>query len=152
MKLAIVIEGHQNSGKTSTIKELINSYGNKSISQMKRGWQKLFLNSIFKYLKLDIYCVPASPSETNIELIKRFPNWVPEVLIVAVQPNGQHYSSSMSFLTNNNYQILKYSLTNNNGNLDWDRFDSSTKQNKLSNRADEIIFDIRSFINNNNLI
>ncbi len=152
MKLAIVIEGHQNSGKTSTIRELINTYGNKSISQMKRGWQRLFLNQTFEYLKLDIYCVPASPSETGIELIKRFPKWKPEVLIVAVQPNGQHYSSSNTFLNNNNYTVLRYSLTNNSGNLDWDRFNQTNKSIKLRNRADEIILDIRNFIKTNNLI
>lgn len=152
MKLAIVIEGNQNSGKTSTIKELVNIYGNKSVSQMKRGWQRLFLNKIFEYLKLDVYCVPASPSETGIELKKRFPNWMPEVLIVAVQPNGQYYSSSYNFLNTNSYHILSYKISNVKGTKDWDRFDNITKSTKLGNRANEIIMDIRKFINTNGLI
>ena len=153
MRLAIVIEGSQNSGKTSTIKNLVNCYGNKNISQMKRGWQRIFLNNSFQYLKLNFYCVPASPSETGIELKKRFNNiWIPEVIIVALQPNGKHYSSSNVFLTNNNYSILRYRINNSNGNSDWDRFNNNTKVRKLNNRANQIIGDIRQFINNNNLI
>lgn len=112
MKLAIVIEGVPNSGKTSTIRELINSYGNRTLRVMRRGWNRIFLNRNFTYLKLDFYCVPASPSETNIELNQRFADWRPDVLIVALQINGQHYLSSQNFLNNNNYNILRYSIVN----------------------------------------
>lgn len=152
MRLAIVIEGNQNSGKTSTIRELVNIYGNKSVSQMRRGWQRLYINRIFQYLKLNIYCVPASPSETGKPLIKRFPVWIPEVLIVAVQPNGQHYSSSYSFLNTNGYQILSYRINNSKGSGDWDRFDKTTQSIKLQNRADQIITDIRQFINTQGIV
>lgn len=153
MKLAIVIEGDQNSGKTSTIKHLINTYGNKSISQLKRGWQQVYLNSSFQYLKLDFYCVPASPSETGFELHKRFNNnWIPEIIVVALQPSGKHYSNSNNFLSSNNYSILTYRINNSEGNSDWDRFDENSMNNKLTNRSNQIVKDIRQFINSNSLI
>lgn len=152
MKLAIVIEGVPNSGKTSTIKTLINSYGNKTLSRMKRGWNRIFLNRNFEYLKLDFYCVPASPSETNIKLSQRFPNWQPEVLIVALQVNGQHYSSSQAFLNNHNYNVLRYSMINQSGSQIWERFNQTNRIQKLDNRVDEIVKDIRQFITSNQII
>jgi GTPase SAR1 family protein len=152
MKLAIVIEGDPNSGKTSTIRSLINSYGGKRIRMMRIGWQRLYLNPIFKYLKLDIYCIPSSPSETGIKLIDRFKDWMPEVLIIALQPNGKNYLNSQSFLKNNSYFVLTYSILNQNGILDWERFDNNNKSIKLGGRSNEIINDIRLFINNHKLV
>lgn len=152
MKLAIVVEGLPNSGKTSTIRELVNSYGNKTLSVMRKGWNRIYLNRNFEYLKLDFYCVPASPSETNIELSQRFPDWHPDVLIVALQINGQHYISSQTFLNVNNYNILTYSITNQEGNRTWERFDDTNKVDKLRERADEIVEDIKKFISAHGII
>lgn len=152
MKLAILIQGEQNSGKTSTIRELINLQSDKSVSNMRRGWQRIFLNKQFKYLKLDVYCVPASPSETNIKLGDRFPKWMPEVLIVAEQPSGKHYSDTINFLNNNNYNVLNFAISNTNGNSDWERFTNSDRTIKLGNRTNHIVSEIRQFIAINNLI
>lgn len=152
MKIVILIEGEQNSGKTSTIKEIINNHSKNTISVMRRGWQRIWLNSQFPYLNMDVYCVPASPSETNIKLTDRFAQWMPDVLILAEQRNGQHYSNTYSFLTRNNYIILRYQLTNSYGKGDWERFDNSNKSIKLNNRANAIINDLRLTIRNNNLI
>lgn len=87
MKLAILIVGKQNSGKTSTIKHLINKHCDRSLSVMRAGWQYPFLNSTFKSLRINVFCIPASPTETGIELKDRFKDWdyIPQVVIVAEQ-------------------------------------------------------------------
>ena len=119
---------------------------------MRRGWQRIFLNSQFRYLNLEAYCVPASPSETNIKLSDRFDKWMPDVLILAEQLNGQHYPNTYSFLTLNNYAILRYTIFNLDGNADWERFNKSNKSIKLTNRVNSIITDLRFLITSNNLI
>ncbi len=152
MKIAILIEGEQNSGKTSTIKELVNRHSDKNNFVMRRGWQRLFLNPEFRYLNLETYCVPASPSETNIKLSDRFEKWMPDVLILAEQLNGQHSTNTNSFLTQNNYTILRYAISNIDGNSDWERFNISDKSLKLTNRVNSIMSDLRNVITSNNLI
>jgi GTPase SAR1 family protein len=152
MKLAILIQGEQNSGKTSTIRELINRQSGKTVSNMRKGWQRIFLNQQFGYLKLDVYCVPASPSETNIKLGDRFQNWNPEVLIVAEQPSGRHYADTLNFLNSNNYNVLTFTIANTSGSLDWERFTNSNRAIKLGNRVNQIVTGIRQFITSNNLI
>lgn len=152
MKLAILIIGEQNSGKTSTIKHLVNTWGDKSLIVMKAGWQSVFLNSTFKYLKLIFFCVPASPTETNKPLSIRFSEFIPEVLIVAEQLNGSNYQNTNSFLISNNYTVLRYDIDNIIGTLDWQRFDRSNELLKLNNRTNEIINDIKKFITTNQIV
>lgn len=152
MKLAIVIIGMQNSGKTSTIKELINTHSDKTVSKMRKGWQRIYLNNQFKYLKLDIFCVPSSPTESNIKLSERFENWQPEVLIVAEQLNGRHYNDTLNFLNLNGYIILTYRIANIDGPLDWERYTDIDKDTKLNNRVNQIVAEINQFLTNNNLI
>src|SRR5262245_17929263 len=141
MKLAVLIVGEQNSGKTSTIKYLINTYDHKSLSIMKAGWQSIFLNSIFKSLKLNFFCVPASPTETGIDLSERFKDWgwIPEVIIVAEQLNGSKYSNTIDFLKVNNYHVIRFDIDNKGGVQDWQRFDKTNEVLKLKNRANQII-------------
>lgn len=154
MRLAIIIEGTQNSGKTSTIKELIKLFGFKNLKQMKAGWQQIFLSSIFKSLRIFFYCIPASPSETDIPLSERFEEWqhLPEMLILAEQTGGQHHVSTMAFLTANHYNIKIFPISNSNGINHWERFDNSTKNSKLSGRADDITSFINSFIKTNSIV
>ena len=88
MKLAILILGVQNSGKTSTIKHLINTHSTKTLSIMRAGWNIIYFNSSFMSLRLNFFCVPASPTETNKKLSFRFTTPLPTVLIVAEQSGG----------------------------------------------------------------
>lgn len=154
MKLAILIEGPQNSGKTSSIRKFINIFCDKSNRQMRIGWQRVSLNQSFPNLKMDTYCIPSSPSETNVTLSARFKNWnhIPDILILAVQPNGQHHNNSYNYLRTNNYHILSFTISNVKGVGDWERFDQNTKQNKLTKRANDINKEIRHFIKNFNII
>lgn len=148
MRLAILIVGLQNSGKTSTIRHLISLYNGRSLKIMKAGWKDIFLNSIFKSLRLDFYCIPASPSETKVELSTRFAKWawLPETLIVAEQAGGIHYASTINFLNSNGYHILRYDILNSNGPADWERFNKGNMAGKLDNRANQIVSDIKQFL------
>jgi hypothetical protein len=154
MRLAIVIEGNQGSGKTSTIKELIKLFGFKNLKQMKAGWQQIFLNRIFKSLRIIFYCIPASPSETDLPLSKRFENWenLPEMIILAEQTGGKHSANTMTFLTANHYQIKIFTILNSSGTNHWEKFNNSTKDVKLSKRSDDIIEFIKNFIKTNSII
>ena len=148
MRLAILIVGEQNSGKTSTIKHLINTYGFKTLSVMRAGWNQIFLNSVFKSLRLHFYCIPASPTETGIDLSERFSSWhnLPEVLVVAEQLHGSKLSSTLSFLAANGYHVERFDINNVKGVSNWERYDLTTEKMKLDNRANDIIQQIKSFI------
>jgi len=154
MNLAVVIVGAQNSGKTSTIRYLINKYSDSNLANFKAAFKFLFLNSSFKSIKITAFCIPSSPSESNRPLATRFQNWnpFPQILILPEQPGGQHYLNTINFLQNNNYKILYFHLSNQIGINHWDRFDSSSQIHILDLRADEIIAEIRTFINVQNLI
>jgi hypothetical protein len=155
MKLAIIIEGVQNSGKTSTILHFVNQYQNRTLKQLRAGWQNLFINaSIFSTLRIIPYIISSSPSESGVKLGQRFQNWkgLPDILILAEQSNGKYKLDTETFLRNNGYSIIKHQINNIIGNSDWERFDKSNKALKLTNRSNEIMFDVTSFIKSNNII
>lgn len=152
MRLAVLIIGSQNSGKTSTIKFLINTYASKSLKVMRAGWKSIFLSKILKALRINFYCVPASPTETKIKLSVRFLTMIPEFLIVAEQVGGNNYSDTMSFLNSNGYTVLRYDISNADGASDWERYDKNSEELKLQNRANQIISDIKNFIKANGII
>lgn len=155
MKLAIIIEGGQNSGKTSTIKYFVNQYQNRQLKQLRSGWQNLFINpSLFSTLRINPYIIPSSPSESNKLLSQRFLNWkgLPDIVILAEQQNGRHQVNTESFLRSNGYHIIKHLINNVSGNSDWERFDKSNEKIKLTNRSNQIMFDITNFIKTNNII
>lgn len=152
MRLAILIVGAQNSGKTTTIKHLIRSYNGRTLKVMKAGWKDIFLNPLFKSLKLNFYCIPASPTETDFKLSLRCANWFPEVMVIAEQTSGANYADTINFLITNGYTILRYDIINSNGTLDWERFNSSDMNLKLDNRANQIVVEIKNFLKSNGII
>ncbi|CAM2881112.1 hypothetical protein DRF59_08225 [Chryseobacterium flavum] len=154
MKLAIVIEGAQSSGKTSTILHFINQYQNRKLNVMRSGWQNIFINPHFQNLKINPYVISSSPSESDKQLIQRFNKWsiLPDLIIMAEQNGGKHYSNTMTFLNANGYSINTFVINNINGSLNWERFDSSNKAAKLTTRANEIMDSIIFFIKTNNII
>jgi GTPase SAR1 family protein len=152
MRLAILIVGLQNSGKTSTIKHLISAYNGRTLKIMKAGWKDIFLNPLLKSLRLNFYCIPASPTETKIKLSERCATWFPEVLVIAEQAGGANYADTISFLTTNHYHVLRYDILNTNGASDWERFNVSNMSSKLGNRADEIVNDIKQFLKTSGII
>ncbi len=152
MKLAILIIGVQNGGKITTIKHLISVYNGKSLKIMKAGWNDIFLNPIFKSLRLNFYCVPASPTETNKKLSDRFVTTFPQVLIVAEQLGGVHYPDTINFLAVNGYHVLTYNIAMTGGASDWERFTPSNRVAKLDNRVNQIVGDIKQFLKTSGII
>ena len=155
MKLAIIIEGYQNSGKTSTIKHFVNQYQNRQLKQLRSGWQNLYINpTFFSTLRINPYIIPSSPSESNKLLSQRFLNWngLPDIIILAEQHNGKHQLNTENYLNSNGYHIIKHLINNVSGNSDWERFDNSNKIVKLTNRSNQIMLDITNFIKANNII
>ena len=98
MILAIVIEGYQNSGKTSTILQFSNQFQNKTLKVMRSCWQNIFVNPNFPNLRINQFIISSSPSESNNPLNHRFANWqsLPDLLILAEQTGGGQYSNTMS--------------------------------------------------------
>lgn len=152
MKLAIVIEGSQNSGKTTTIKHFIGKQTDRKLRFMKKGFQAIFLDKNFKALKLHLYCLPASPSETGKTIGELLPTRRPSAIIVAEQPGGKQYTNAFKFLEENDYTNLKYSISEDKNNYPWSKFDNADKGEKLQTRTQQILFDIKDFIRTNNII
>jgi hypothetical protein len=154
MRLAILIVGEQNSGKTSTIKHLIELYNGRILKNARASWKSIFLNSLLGSLKLIFYCIPASPTETKIKLSARFATWtfLPEVLVIAEQSGGTNYPDTINFLALNGYNVLRYDILKTSGPADWERFNSGNVKTKLDNRANEIVDDIKNFIKSNGII
>lgn len=154
MKLAIIIEGVQNSGKTSTILHFVNQFQLRTLTVMRSGWQTLFVNTLFQTLKINPYIISSSPSESNNPLTSRFATCsdLPDIIIMAEQTGGRHHSNTTTFLTTNGYIIINYPISNVLGSLDWERFDSSTKSAKLTKRADDIMDSIKLFIKTHSII
>jgi hypothetical protein len=147
MRIAVVIVGQQNSGKTATLKEIGRKHANKNPQRTMAGWRilSLFPDS-FHALALHAYFVPASPTETNFKLEDRFKDWKPEVLFVAEQINGENFISTFDFLKKEDYKILRFDLTNQIGFGIWDRFDHDSAKSKLDARVDLIMNDVKNQI------
>ncbi|MCT4588805.1 MAG: hypothetical protein N4A71_13330 [Carboxylicivirga sp.] len=141
MKIAIVILGEQNSGKTETLRKFVKTYSDRRQKQMRAGWREL---SIYKEhlweLKLHAYFVPASPSETDYKLKDRIKDmgYTPEILFLAEQTDGHNRESTFEFLNKKEYEIIQFELSNEKGDGTWDRFNKSTESKKLNSRTQEI--------------
>ena len=146
MKLAIVIEGSQNSGKTTTIKHFIGKQTDRKLRFMKKGFQAIFLDKNFKALKLHLYCLPASPSETGKTIGELLPNRRPSAIMIAEQPGGKQYANTFKFLEETDYTILKYSISEDKNNNPWSKFDNTDKFEKLDKRVNQIIDDIKDLL------
>tara|TARA_R110002072_G_scaffold287464_6_gene453184 strand:+ start:804 stop:1280 length:477 start_codon:yes stop_codon:yes gene_type:complete len=149
-RLAILLIGKQNSGKTTTIHHFDKMYDERELDkvQCKRGWRHL---QIFKEklgaLFVSMYFVPASPTETNFPLRSRFEFLLPEIIIVAEQKNGSEFHNTMDFLNENDYKIKIFEIKEGTTET-WSRWkeDNSNKQDILTKRGVDICNTVREFI------
>jgi len=147
-KLAVIIIGKQNSGKTTTIKYFDKIFDeNEKLKKYYRvGWRRL---TMFKG-KLDalfllIYFVPASPTETQKPLRDRLKNFKPELLLIAEQLNGYEYQNTIHFLEKNNYEIVEFVLKN-QSNQTWNNWNKQNMNEILNKRAIDIGDKFKDFI------
>jgi AAA+ ATPase superfamily predicted ATPase len=150
MRLAVIILGEPNSGKTSTLKHFINKHSQNNLSVLRRGRQQIQLNSqYFSYLKLHAYFLSASPSERNEPLKSILKGRIPEILFLPEQLSDSQFNNSISFLNQNQFTVLTFQINNQVGPSDWEKFNATTEKQKLDSRAYEILAEIRKFRLNN---
>jgi hypothetical protein len=147
-KLAVLIIGNQNSGKTTTIKYFDKTYDeNETLKKYCRvGWRhlQLFKGKLYAVFSL-IYFIPASPTETQKPLKKRLGKMLPELLLIAEQKNGKEYNNTIEFLKDNNYKIVEFYTKNNSSEI-WKEWNNRNFENLITRRAVEIGNIFREFI------
>ncbi len=147
-KIAILIVGNQNSGKTTTIKYFDKTYDeNEKLKRYcKKGWRylELFKGKLHAVLSL-VYFIPASPSETQKPLKTYLKKMRPELLLVAEQKYGKEYNNTVTFLNENNYKIVEFH-TKDETNQIWKKWNNKNFENLMEKRAVEIGNAFREFI------
>jgi GTPase SAR1 family protein len=150
-RLAIILLGAQNTGKTSTLKEYSYYYFHKKVSTFKKGW-RIGVSPFkpkFHTIKIFAYFLPGSPTETKIPLADTIEplDWYPDVLLMAEQLNGAEYQNTISYLRTHRYHIQEFRLSDKNGIDIWDRWSSKTEETtKLLYRREAVANYIRNYI------
>lgn len=148
-KIAILIIGKQNSGKTTTIIFFDKVYNRdeKLKKYCRIGWRhlQLFKGKLHALFSL-IYFIPSSPTETQRSLKKRLGKMRPEFILMAEQINGSEYQNTIDFLTNNDYEIIEFYINRNNSKEIWCEWDNKNMNEILEKRAIEIGNEFRNFI------
>lgn len=151
-KLAILIIGEQNSGKTTTLRSY-SDYYHKPVSTLKKGfrWDIAPFRPKFEAVKMWAYLLPSSPTESNIPLADTVDpiEWYPDLILMPEQLNGNEYSNSIHYLMANEYEVKEYNISNYIGDGIWDRWKDGDKfrmEAKLLQRREEIADYIRSYL------
>lgn len=130
-KLAILLIGKQNSGKTTTLKFFCNAYYRKKTTTFKSGWRYSMYPFHPKYdgVRINGYFLVSSPTEKHKQIKKTIDklDWMPEFLFMAEQLNGSNYQNTIDFLRSNNYHIKEFILSNNDADSIWNFYDKKTK-------------------------
>ncbi len=150
-RLAIIVIGNSNSGKTSTLKEYVEYYKNDGIITFRKGWRHGLspYKPKFYTVKISAYVLPKSPSEDiplheSIEPLE----WYPDVLLLPEQPNGKEFVNTINYLRLHRYHIKQFILSDIVGIGTWDRWTKPGEETtRLLYRREEIADYIRNFIN-----
>jgi hypothetical protein len=150
-RLAIIIVGEQNSGKTTTLKSYCDYYY-EFVNTFKPGWRRTVVpfRPKFETIKIIPFVLPWSPTEKKIPLAKTINiKWLPDVLLMAEQFNGAEYSNTVHFLMKHEYYIKEFNLSNVEGDGVWDRWKKGNKlqeDGKIIQRREEVAECIRQFL------
>jgi len=151
-KLAILLVGAQNTGKTSTLREYCEYYENIPLgSRFRKGWRWRIAPFRPKYeaVKIVTYFVQSSPTESNKPLSESIDplEWFPDLLFVSEQLGGLQYENTITYLRANDYHIHEFVLSNADGIGVWDRWTTvADRDTKLLYRREEIADYVRGFI------
>lgn len=149
-RLAILIVGNPNSGKTTTLKHFCNEYNPHNVSTFKQGWRYSMTPFADKYfgVKIVAYFLPSSRTERATSLEKTFESleWWPDFLFMAEQLNGAEYTNTIRTLRENNYHIKEFVLDNGNPDGIWHYYDTVDEQLFLQYRKEAIAEYVRQFI------
>jgi hypothetical protein len=148
-RLAIIVVGVSNAGKTTTLKEYSDYYKD-SVSTFKKGWRHGLspFKPKFWTVKVSAYIIPKSPSESEpLEKTVEPLEWYPDVILMPEQLGGSEYQNSIDYLRSHSYHIKEFALSNVNGGGIWDRWTTKSEQvTKLLYRREEIADYLRGFI------
>lgn len=148
-RLAIIVVGVSNSGKTTTLKEYADYYKD-SVNTFKKGWRHGLspFKPKFWTVKVSAYIIPKSPSESEpLEQTIEPLEWYPDVLLMPEQLGGKEYQNSINYLRSHNYHIKEFHLSNVNGGGVWDRWTTKLEEDtKLHYRREDIADYLRGFI------
>jgi GTPase SAR1 family protein len=149
-KLAIIIVGKPNSGKTTTLKHYCNTYNYQEVTTFKQGWRHGIVPFKEKYfgIKIIAYFLPSSRTEKAEPLESIFKNldWEPDFLFMAEQLNGSEYEKTIRFLREKNYQIKEYVLDENNSDSIWHFYNEVDEKLFQNHRTEQIADYVRQFI------
>jgi hypothetical protein len=148
-RLAIIVVGVSDSGKTTTLKEYTDYYKD-SVSTFKKGWRHGLspFKPKFWTVKVSAYVIPKSPTESvplkdTIDPLE----WFPDVILMPEQLKGKEYQNSIDYLRSHDYHIKEFQLSNVSSGGVWDRWTTKLEQStKLLYRREEIADYIRNFI------
>ena len=152
-RLAIILVGEQNSGKTSTIRQFNDFYSQKSVTTLKKGFRYNISPFKPKYMAIKIaaYILASSPTESNIPLKDSIDpiGWLPDFIIMPEQTNGMEYSNSIHYLMSNEYELKEFAISDIVGDGVWDKWqtgDTFIEEAKLFYRRELIAEYIREFL------
>lgn len=149
-KLAVLIVGEPNSGKTTTLKFFHNSYNANEVDSLRQGWRYNFMPFKPNYCSIKIwpYFIPASRSEKRISLehtIEKL-DWYPDFIFMAEQLDGAEYQNTISYLRENEYIIKEFILSKSNPDSIWHYFPPKEEKIILTQRTEQIAEYVREFI------
>lgn len=147
--LAIIVVGHQNSGKTTTLKHFHNTYNHREVETFKQGWrEKISLFSAIWSVHIVGYFLPSSRTEKqqSLESIYKDLAWYPNFLFMAEQLEGVEYQNTINFLRANDYHIKEFVLSNENQDPIWHYYDKQNEDVILKHRTEQIADYVREFI------
>lgn len=150
-RLAIILVGARDTGKTSTLKEYSEYYHNKSVDTFRKGWRHGLapFRPQFWTIKTSTYILPGSPTETNLPLKDTIEplEWYPDILLMAEQLAGKEYINTINYLRIHHYHIVEFTLSNSVGSGIWDRWGTKAEETlRLLYRREAIADCIRNFI------
>ncbi|EDM34431.1 hypothetical protein PBAL39_19110 [Pedobacter sp. BAL39] len=150
-RLAILIVGNPNSGKTTTLKHFCNEYNKPhTVSTFKQGWRYSITPFADKYfgVKIVAYFLPSSRTERAMPLKETFDSldWWPDFLFMAEQLNGAEYANTIKTLREKDYHIKEFVLDNNNPDTIWNYYDPADESLFLQYRKEAIAEYVRQFI------
>lgn len=147
-RLAILIKGYRNVGKTSTIRHYDMIHHKSGKTNCKRGIRYIRPFENFKNIIIQLYILPASPTESNCPLKKYIEDLdeSPDFILMAEQLNGKEYQNTTDFLRENNYEIKEFDINKNGGSV-WGKWEADKPdEKKLDERVNQINNYITDFI------
>lgn len=148
--LAIIIVGHQNSGKTTTLKHFHNTYNHREVDTFKQGWRYGIspFSPVYWGVKIVGYFLPSSRTERHLSLASIYDtlDWYPDFLFMAEQLDGAEYQNTINFLRANDYHIKEFVLSNENSDSTWHYYDKKDEDVILKHRTEQIADYVREFM------